>query len=350
MFNHGYYYGKIALYLSIIIAIWFSIALGQNYYYTCAYDSNLEINNILISKINLDDNAIDRQLSIPIKGEIAFRVPISINLPNRQFLVVINNDGPNAKNSSANDTLQSNYAVLDSGLNILRTGNVNDVNFIRALSYPMNPQRRIRYLFHHRDIQREISGRLGLNIFRSLSLLDTVNYIYRDTDYPIIGGFQYSVLISFENDSLYWNIGEYPSLYILKIDYQHSILLDSLKVANNLAHASIFGLSGDSLIFYFWLNYNTLNAGPQYDKYAIDPSYLIRYNTRNFAKVDSIPIPNPPLDYGYIQPEMGSCDKIGPYFVYYFFEDEGPEIFSPAMLFIFDTRTNEATWLRVGWR
>jgi len=35
---------------------------------------------------------------------------------------------------------------------------------------------------------------------------------------------------------------------------------------------------------------------------------------------------------------------------YYYFWQDGYEGFDPAYLLIFDTRTNEASWLRVGWR
>jgi hypothetical protein len=58
----------------------------------------------------------------------------------------------------------------------------------------------------------------------------------------------------------------------------------------------------------------------------------------------------PNIEGGYIINEIGECDNIGPYMVYYYFAQEDYRYFSPAMLFIFDTRTNEATWLRVGWR
>ena len=48
--------------------------------------------------------------------------------------------------------------------------------------------------------------------------------------------------------------------------------------------------------------------------------------------------------------EYGLADVVGNYIVVYFFDCELREGFLPAMLFIFDTRTNTARWLNVGWR
>jgi len=66
--------------------------------------------------------------------------------------------------------------------------------------------------------------------------------------------------------------------------------------------------------------------------------------------MESLAIQYPNSDSGYIGSGYGPCERIGPYFIYYFFDGEDYRYFSPAMLFIFDTRTNQATWLRVGWR
>jgi hypothetical protein len=348
MLNRGNY--KLMILLPLICFIWSAIASCEdNYYYVCSYDSNLEYNNIRISKVDLDNKNIMAQITIAMHGLIAFRVPIPVGLRNERILAVLTDDGFSAKNSSILDTMVSDFALIDSSMNILRIGQLHNINFIRASSYPPNPLKRLRFIFGQGDNEREYSGRLFPNADRSLRISDTVQYVYRDVDYPVIGGFQHFVQISFDNDGLYWDV-TMNGPYLLKIDYDNRSLLDSLMVADNFHHASLFGLSNDSLIYYFSINYNTLDAGPAYNKLTIDPSYLIRYNARNFDKVDSIPIPYPSLDYGYVEPEMGSCDEVGPYLVYYFFEDEGPEIYSPAMLLIFDTRTNEATWLRVGWR
>jgi hypothetical protein len=65
--------------------------------------------------------------------------------------------------------------------------------------------------------------------------------------------------------------------------------------------------------------------------------------------MDSIPIPDYP-EGDFISGSYGPAELVGPYIVYYFGESNDLGQLYPAMLFIFDTRTNEATWLRVGWR
>jgi len=104
------------------------------------------------------------------------------------------------------------------------------------------------------------------------------------------------------------------------------------------------------LIYLFKINCNKINGYPGGEKLSIDPSILVRYKALDLTLFDSTPISYPPIEDGYASCEWGDCRKVGQFLIHYFFEGEEPGYFSPAMLFIFDTRTNEARWLRVGWR
>jgi hypothetical protein len=78
-------------------------------------------------------------------------------------------------------------------------------------------------------------------------------------------------------------------------------------------------------------------------------SHLLIYDIDDFSLIDSLSIPDYPAG-DYIIADFDVADVIGNYIVYYYAQPGGIEDYTPAMLFIFDTRTNEAAWLRVGWR
>jgi hypothetical protein len=137
--------------------------------------------------------------------------------------------------------------------------------------------------------------------------------------------------------------------FIVKTNDNREIIVDSL-VLNNTPYRSHIMAVIDSLLYDFNLNWEMHTEYTQKDfgQNSID-SHLRLYRLSDFAPLDSIPVADyPPGDYP--DGTFDVADVVGPYIVYYFFGREGIMRYAPAMLFIFDTRTNEATWLRVGWR
>ncbi len=138
--------------------------------------------------------------------------------------------------------------------------------------------------------------------------------------------------------------------YILKTDPAGIMLIDTLRSLSIKSSNHLFAVK-DSLLFIFNLNYEIHfknNVIKGYGDNWIESNLRI-YDIADFSLVDSVSIP----DYeegNYISGTSGVADVVGDYIAYYFGKSNDMEIFAPAMLFIFDTRTNEATWLRVGWR
>ena len=195
-----------------------------------------------------------------------------------------------------------------------------------------------------------MEGKIVLNPDHHLSIADSRENRFRDDEHPIISGFRFFNRMRNGNNRIYWNLID-RGMYLLNIDVTNRILIDSLNVGNDMDYSYLFALSSDdSLIYFFHINSNILGGPEEQQKKSIGPSYLLGFRASSLILVDSIPIIYPSLDYGYSFAEIGNCDWVGPYLVYYFFHGEDYRYFSPAMLFIFDTRTNEATWLRVGWR
>jgi hypothetical protein len=184
----------------------------------------------------------------------------------------------------------------------------------------------------------------------NLNISRIKDYRFRESDFPTIGEFRYFNRLNGRNNRLCW-VEKNNWVYILKINLDQRILIDSLNLGYVTNYSYLFALSeDDSLIYSFSVNWNYLSGPEETQKEEIDQSYLKIFRADNLGVIDSIGIPYPSLDIGYANREIGNCDWVGPYLVYYFFEQEAAAIFSPAMLFIFDTRTNETTWLRVGWR
>jgi hypothetical protein len=183
---------KSILLFLFFLAKWNSLAFSQNnYYYVCAYDSNELRSNIRVSKINLDSKAIIDKSVVPIYGWLSFRVPLTIGTRNRHFLVVIADDGVPGKNSTSLDTIVSNYAILDSNLETLRIGHLQNINFITGSGYPLNNLQRLEYRVGLGNNEIEYTGRLSLGVDRSIGFVDSIRYIYQEADYPIINRFQH---------------------------------------------------------------------------------------------------------------------------------------------------------------
>ena len=128
------------------------------------------------------------------------------------------------------------------------------------------------------------------------------------------------------------------------------IVIDSTMMSKFPDRSHVFAIIADTLLYDFNQNWemHTTFSVREYGQNWIQ-SCLLVYNLNNFALLDSISLPDYPRG-DYIDGDFNAADVIGPYIVYYFFGRDGIEKFAPAMLFIFDTRTNEASWLRVGCR
>ncbi len=137
--------------------------------------------------------------------------------------------------------------------------------------------------------------------------------------------------------------------YLIRLG-ENGIVEDTIRLESFESRNMIFALK-DTILYAFSLNYEIHFKGESYKGYGqdwINPN-LRRFNINTFELVDSLPL----LDYpegDFISGSYGVGEVIGPYITYYFGEPGDMHVLYPAMLLIFDTRTNEATWLRVGWR
>ena len=325
----------------------FCLAQGNNFYFTCSYETPHWGTNVIFLKIDLDSKQIVNSFSIPISGQIIIKKPVTF-ISGRDTSYFINTvNGQAAKNSEADTQVVTNYAILNNQGDIFRIGQISNFYIFDILSNAADSSI-VRYNYYEGGAERKFKGILRINRDK---MPNTIPREPGQNDSPpdSIGTFSEFHRIDSNNNEYYWCLNE-RGVYLLALDVPHLTLNDSLNIDHDFRHANLLALSSvDSTIFSFSINYNIMNGPLSLQKRDVYPSYLIRYKMDQLEILDSVPISNPP-DSDYVMAEYGICNKVGPYFVYFFFSGEDYRYFSPAMLFIFDTRTNEATWLRVGWR
>ena len=198
----------------------------------------------------------------------------------------------------------------------------------------------------------------GFNVIATLSIDNDMKikierigkYIYRDEDYPTVGGFRYFHQIAADNVRVFWVLDD-RGKYLLLIDKAESNLIDSLNISTELNYSNLFALSVDnSTIYVFYIDCFCKGWRTPTKLESTAPNFLKRYSTVDLSLIDSLCIPSPCTDSICLEYVSTSCERVGDYLVYFFMQTAHIEWYPPALLFIFDTRTNEANWLRVGWR
>jgi hypothetical protein len=334
--------------LSFIVAS--AAAQQTSYYYTCSYHNASWGTDIIASKIDLDTKSIVYSIPIALAGELEMKTPVQFVLRNQRLLFVSAIYGTAGKNSEVLDSSGTDYAVLNDAGDLLSTGYLPRIHLFGFGTYNSAGPVNLKYIYDSPSARPVMKGILSLNDRYSARVLPDGEEIDREADFPRIGIFRYFKQIRSGNERYYW-VAENSGYYLLSLDVNRRTLLDSLNVGNNAPYFYLFGLSpDDSLIYSFNMNYNILGGPEDLQKRTVDSSFLKIYRASSFALVDSVVVSYPPLDSGYVAGTTGPIDRVGPYFVYFDLTGEDYRYFSPAMLFIFDTRTNQATWLRVGWR
>jgi hypothetical protein len=153
--------------------------------------------------------------------------------------------------------------------------------------------------------------------------------------------------------NLYSAIGGDGQFVILRVNTFNDTIVDSLRLSApfKMSKVSAFHPSTGKL-YCFFLNYVYKCRSEDLNKvYGQDwgsPEVVI-YDPHTLVELDRIKIADC-TEEDYAGMAFGRAEIVGDFIVYYYSDSEGIEQFEPAMLFIFDTRTNEARWLRVGWR
>jgi len=336
--------GSVALFLCIC-----GNALSQEYV-VATYQDDSPISPIAVKRIDLPSKSESEAVTLPFGGEIITKEPIDFRRSGSLYFLLIATDGQPCKNCQVWRPI-TRYAILDSSLAVARVDSVIDLG---AMEYFENVRDSIILSF-----DQMVGNSLSVGELASFGISSRLDFRISHrfpSDYNPrralrIDPFNYIRSLPNAGVRLYWDTDENFGLHFLTVDRPRQRIVESLFVGSILAYSRIFGFSNaDSTLYVFSLSYDV----PRDQRYVVDrnnaPSFLKKYSTPGLSLIDSIPLPNIAPDSDYVRNELGACNVEGPFMVYYFFASDDYRYFSPAMLFIFDTRTNEATWLRVGWR
>ncbi|UCC78547.1 MAG: hypothetical protein JSW64_09695 [Candidatus Zixiibacteriota bacterium] len=331
------------LLLYVIILIIALNASAQNYYYVCSYAHPEWGTNILFSKIDLDKKEIVFSKEIPITGYISLNAPIQIKHENNEYFFISTVYGLTGHNSPAGKWY-AYFALINEFGEIIQIDSLPNSYFFESID-SIDAGVLLDYIGkEHIIADLSINDEMKIEI-NKISVKD-----YSDELYPIIGGFRYFKKISDTNNRIFWDL-EKQGEYILIIDTAESKLIDSLNISSELDYSKLFALSkDDSTIYIFYIDCFCEGWRNPTKLESLAPSYLKRFSAKDLSFIDSLYIPSPCTDSICFEQIWESCDIAGNYIVYFCMQTAHPEWYPPALLLIFDTRTNEATWLRVGWR
>ncbi|UCC78544.1 MAG: hypothetical protein JSW64_09680 [Candidatus Zixiibacteriota bacterium] len=336
----------------IICAIMPGYVSGANLVYLNSYVVTDEQVDNYAFKIDLESKQIADSISLNIDGEFISRYPLTLFRHNSPFLISILTNGLAGKNSILKGHIDSYYTVINGiNLNIVFQDSLPDRQ-LSDISIVSGDSIAIEWLGNLNGIGGWFKSKYIID-FSNGRLINISNRIFREEDYTSL------------------TIGQYYAPKFIKADSTHKFYWGYRNI-NDSSYVNLIKVNhDDNIVNEFTLGERTIaNIGIGYSQFA-DRIYAIITPFKLLSLYPPIASPNgiipridviDPVDFHIIQSitidmydiylghETGSAAQIGPFIYYYYFEADGYGCFDPAYLFIFDTRTNEATWLRVGWR
>jgi hypothetical protein len=347
------------IYLGLIVVITLvSISHSQQYYISSYGQPNSDMfADIYLKVIDLPSHSVIQSLKINNKGIIWDGKPVSTTLNNHSYILSFSEYGGAFKNSLITNLMEVYYSIfiVDSGrATLVRSDSLSDASIGILRQYQNEDGFRLEIT---RSVGSEIVvpyGTYGINNDINFAQIHQLVSTDRPGLVRAVGSFENMAKVPFDSlFNLYYTI-QNSQWWLIKLNANRNSVIDSVQLRESKGQNTIFGFNPNRNKFYcFHTNYEGhVGAGDSVFKsredYYINPDVRI-YDPRTLEIIEQHPIADYP-EGEYINVENGLIDVVGDYLVHYFFEEDGDLRYDPAMLFIFDTRTNEATWLRVGWR
>ncbi len=339
-------FGKLLIFALLLIAMTLS-AYPQEYAINTYGDESIDgLREIKTAFINLNSKAIVSEISYGQGGLILNKTSLNIIRGHRTRLINASREGCVCTNASADQPYQTRITIIDPQTKMLESSLAD--SGMAFIYFEQGPNGSVFIDANSFEgLHRRMCGDYILYGNFRLLLRTQRPLGYNPKSIHGLGRFSFFTPISHE-EKLYMS-WQAEDRFVLKLSNSMDAIIDSLKLTNSPRRTQLVA-TFDNLLYVFNQNYEfygeTTWKGPEDNRIS---SYLLIYNIDDLSLADSLYIPDyPPGDY--IGGEFGVADVVGPYIVYYYFIGDGIPQFAPAMLFIFDTRTNEAAWLRVGWR
>ncbi len=316
-------------------------------YYVNVYDTTRGSSGFYEIKtkfVNLETKAITDEFILVDEGEIINTIPIDFAIYGDTVLITAIVSKCICKNTSAGD-YNTNLSIIN-----LRTRQLShqyDLPGQLIIDFRKNAKTElfVERIYQIGDSSSSLDGIYNLNSDFNLNKIRQVVPGYFPGSYKGLTPNSFSILIGNE---LYYDIVD-NDFIIVKLDGFRDMYVDSLIFHNYDSANQVFAVK-DSLLYVFALNYETHLDWPFNKGYGDEwiDNHVNIYNITDFTLRDSLSVPDYPRG-DFINGKTGVADVMGPFIVYFFGDSNDISQLYPAMLFIFDTRTNEATWLRVGW-
>ncbi len=325
-----------------------STAAAQYYYvngYSMAEDG---LTNNVIYKISLETVEVIDSIVFDRQGEFTSSTPISLQRPGSDLkLLVWVGYGLPGKNSIPDNPVLSYYWIInernfkiagsDSLLNNIVLGikpiGIDSVEF-DCIGFSQD-----------KDVLKKYTFDRDNNSFR---MIEQTPYNEIEINNERIGDYIFPHYLAENNQrNYYYDFLRHPNIYIFST--QNNIDVSKQINAGDLSQESvILGYSPEyDNIYCFNFRYKILAMYPHPESPDSISNTLRIINGETFDVINTI---NFELGDIYLPKEYNKADYQDGYLIHYFAKSDGYGRYDPAYLLIFNTRTNEASWLRVGWR
>ena len=304
----------------------------------------------IMYKVSLDNYAITDSLTLECRGAFFDKYPLEIDFPDVPFLLNFIQNGLPAKNAfPPKGRMDSYYFIINR-------------NSFEVVSFDSLPGRgiagiekisenRISFRWfdegnHDRPTQED---QIGIGNNRRLRIFSSNDYDWPDFSENDIGEFKSPKPLLSEGDTtIYWDTeSSLPNIYLFKHNPSIGIIAQALLGDRTEMNIVVGYSESANNIYCFITPFTMYSYSPPVLSVDTLNMIVLKFDPFTLNQIDSIVIP---VEEAYGASEIGTAESLGHYLYYYYFWQDGYEGFDPAWLLIFDTRTNEATWLRVGWR
>ena len=343
--------GKLSL-VNIIAAI-LIFGVGELAAQTIYLNSYVERDGIVdnyVFEIDIDQKQKLDSLQLYAKGEFISKAPFYRSQRGQGLLISSLVNGLAAKNSVIREHTYSYYYFINSSnLNLIREDSMVD-KMIETIVWGQPDTITVNW---YDEISRQS--------MRSYYRIDPDDHSLRYIRSRVLSNDDFrseqlgsyvgpDFICQLGSSKYYWGlefIGESSFVNVFKVN-SDTVIVGEARVGDRRVQNIICGYNPQAekiycfLTPYELLSFSPVSESPQNVRprvLIIDPQNLSIETEIEFQMGDA-----------YAAQEVGTAESAGPYLYYYYFQQDGYGQFDPAYLLIFDTRTNEASWLRVGWR
>ena len=304
----------------------------------------------IVFKLDLASKSKSDSVILPVTGQFVDGYPFELSRNSFSALITIIQNGVPAKNAGPPKGHTDTYycTVSQTNLSIL---NLDSLLFRAVVGFKKSDDNRlsIQWIDERNSNLLTQEDILELDVTNEPRTISTGQFERPDYSLNDIGHFKNpKKLLNTADTITYWDLG--PSganIYLFRHNPSTGILNQTL-IGDRTEMNIVLGYNESAnKIYSFITPYKMYSYSPSvYSSDTLNMTIGV-YDPFTLSKIDSLTYP---VGDAYAAMEIGTAESDGPYLYYYYFWQDGYGQFDPAYLLIFDTRTNEATWLRVGWR